>query len=126
MSASSNTMHFVRTYSTMRVQAQGLLLSKRFEIMEKLYTTKAFLKTAGGSMHIAYSSPCPPVSARGHKLQQPLKELTYFSHLALLLLFFLLKGRVKGGGGGMAQCLSPKYATDISIFGVIFRINCKI
>ena len=90
-------MHFVRTFSIMRVKAQGLLLSKRFDIMEKLYTTKTFLKMAGGRMHIAYSSPCPPVSAPGHKLQKALKELAYFSHLAPLLLFFLLKDRVRKG-----------------------------
>ena len=88
-------MHFVRTFSIMRVKAQGLLLSKRYEIMEKLYISKTFLKMACGRMHIAYSSPCPLVSAPGHKLQKPLKELAYFSHLAPLLLFFLLKGRVK-------------------------------
>ena len=85
MSASSNMMHFVHTFSIMRVKAQGLLLSKRFESMEKLYTSKTFLKMTGGRMHIAYSSP---ESARGHKLQIPLKELAYFSHLAPLLLFF--------------------------------------
>ena len=71
VSASSNMMHFVRTFSIMRVKDESLLLSKRFQIMEKLYTSKTCLKMAGGRMHIAYFSPCslyPPVaiSYRNH------------------------------------------------------------
>ena len=43
--------------------------SKRFEIMEKLYTSKTFLKMAGGRMHTPH--PTPHGSAPGHKLQKP-------------------------------------------------------
>ena len=43
--------------------------------MEKLYTSKALLKMAGGRMH----TPHPPsVSAPGHKLQKPPKESGIF------------------------------------------------
>ena len=34
--------------------AQGLLLSKKLEIMEKLHTSKTFSKMAGGRMHIPH------------------------------------------------------------------------
>ena len=46
--------------------------------MEKLYTSKTFLKMANGWMH---TLRLPPGSAPGHKLQKPSKSLTYFSHL---------------------------------------------
>ena len=49
-------MHFVRTFSIMR--AQGLLLSKRFEVMEKLHASKVFLKMAGKRMHTPHPTPC--------------------------------------------------------------------
>ena len=54
--------------------------------MEKLYrpTSKAFLKMAGGRMHT-------PGSAPSHKLQNHQKSLAYFSHLTLLIFFFLTK-----------------------------------
>ena len=35
----------------------GLSLSKRFEVMEKLYTSKTILKMAGGRMHASHSNP---------------------------------------------------------------------
>ena len=76
--------------------------------MEKLY--KAYFKTIfkNGWWGDAYPSSYPP----GHKLQKPLKKsLAYFSHLApLVFFFFLLKGRVKKGWVGMAQC-PHKYAS---------------
>ena len=65
--------------------------------MEKLYTSKTFLKMAGGRMHIVYSSLCPPVSAPGYKLQKPFKRAGIFQSLGTITLFFLLKGRVKRG-----------------------------
>ena len=60
--------------------------------MEKLYTSKAFLKMAGGRMH----APHPTSLAISYKNHQ--KSLAYFSHLAPLILFFLLKGKVKREG----------------------------
>ena len=72
--------------------------------MEKLYTSKVFLKMAGKRMHTPHPTPLYPPLAISYRNYQ--KSLAYFSHLAPLILFFLLKGRVKGGG--MAQCnLSP-------------------
>ena len=73
--------------------------------MEKLYASKTFLKMGGGRMHIPHptllDSPLT-ISYRNHQ-----KNLAYFSHLAPLVLFFLLKGKVKKGGGGMAQWPRP-------------------
>ena len=69
--------------------------------MEKLYTSKTFLKMAGGTMHTPHPTSLA-ISYRNHQ-----KSLVYFSHLAPLILFFLLKGKVKKGGGAMAQCLPP-------------------
>ena len=57
--------------------------------MEKLYTSKTFLKMAGGRMHIAYPSSYAPGSAPGYKLQMFLKSLVYFSHLTPLILFLV-------------------------------------
>ena len=64
--------------------------------MEKLHTSKTFSKMAGGRMHTPHLTPDPPltISYKNHG-----KSLAYFSHFApLILFFFLLKGRVKGGG----------------------------
>ena len=74
--------------------------------MKKLYISKTFLKVADGRMHTPHSTPLDlplAVSYRNHQ-----NSLAYFSHLAPLVLFFLLKSRVKEGRG-MAQCFPPKY-----------------
>ena len=66
--------------------------------MEKLYTSKIFLKMADGRMHTfdpILLDPPLVISYRNHQ-----KSLTYFSHLAPLVLFFSLKDRVKRGGMG--------------------------
>ena len=73
--------------------------------MEKLHTSKAFLRIAGGRMHtphLTFLYPPLAISYRNHP-----KSLAYFSHLALLFLFILLK--VESKGRGIAQC-PPKYA----------------
>ena len=44
--------------------------------MEKLHTSKAFLKMAGGKMRTPH--PTSLVSAPGHKLQKPSKESDIF------------------------------------------------
>ena len=54
---------------------------------------------AGGRMHTPHPTPLYPPLAISYRNHQ--KGMAYFSHLAPLILFFLLKGRVKGG---MAQC----------------------
>ena len=64
--------------------------------MEKLCTSKAFLKMAGGRMHNPHPTPLDSPLAISYRNHQ--KSVTYFSHLAPLVLFFLLKGRVKRGG----------------------------
>ena len=97
-------MHFVRTFSIMRIKALGLSLSKRFETAENLYTSKTFLKMAGGRMHTPHPNPLdspPAISYRNHQ-----KSLAYFSRLVtLVLLFFTKKPNQKGRV--MAQCSSP-------------------
>ena len=52
-------MYFVRTFSIRFMRAEGSLLSKRLEIMKKLYTSKTFLKMAGGRMHTPHPTPWP-------------------------------------------------------------------
>ena len=91
-------MHFVRTFSIMRAmvycyRANGLLLSKRFEIMEKLYTSKTFSKIAGERMHTPYPTPL----AISYKNYQ--QNLAYFSHLAPLILFVFTKRQSQKGRG---------------------------
>ena len=65
--------------------------------MKKLYTSKTFLKMASGRMHTPHPTTLA-MSSRNHQ-----NSLAYFSHLAPLVLFFFIKGRVKRGGG-MAHC----------------------
>ena len=59
LSASRNMTHFVRTFSIMRALGGRLtvLLSKRFKITEKMYTSKTFFKVAGGRMHTPHLTP---------------------------------------------------------------------
>ena len=87
-----------------------ITISKRFEIIEKLYASKTFLKMAGGRMHIPHPAPLDlllAISYRNHR-----KNLAYFSHLAALVLFFFyLKAESKGGGGHGTMALS-KYAPE--------------
>ena len=80
-------IHFVRTFLIMR--AYALQLSKRFEIIEKSYASKTFLKKAGGRMHIPHLTPMDPSLAISYKNHQ--KNLAYFSHLAPLVLFLFTK-----------------------------------
>ena len=68
--------------------------------MEKLYTSKAFLKMAGEKMHTPHPTPLDPHLAISYRNHQ--KSLAYFSHLALLILFiFTKKPSQKGGHGPM-------------------------
>ena len=78
------------------------------KLWKKLYASKAFLKMAGGRMHISHPNPVDlplAISGRNHR-----KNLAYFSHLAPLVLFCLLKGRVKKGAwhNGLAPEYAPK------------------
>ena len=51
--------YFVRTFSIMRFEDVRLIaISKRFKIMEKLYTSKAFLKMAGRRIILLILPPC--------------------------------------------------------------------
>ena len=54
--------------------------------MEKFYTSKTFSKMAGGRLHTPHSIPLDPPLAISYRDHQ--KSLVYFSHLALLALFF--------------------------------------
>ena len=71
------------------------------------YASKTFLKTACGRMHTPHPTPLDLPLAISYRSHQ--KSLAYFGHLAPLILFFLLKGRVKTEGG-MALRPPPKYA----------------
>ena len=65
--------------------------------MEKLHSSKTFLKMVGGRMQTPHPTPLDsPITISYRSLQ---KNLAYFSHLAPLVLFFLLKGRVRRGEG---------------------------
>ena len=76
--------------------------------MEKLCASKTFLKMAGRRMYIPYPIPLDLPLAISYRINQ--KNLAYFRHLAPLVLFFLLKGRVKRGGGAWHNGSAPKYA----------------
>ena len=67
-------MHFLRTFSIMRAYSVKLIAN---QIMEKLYASKTFLKTAGGRMH----TPHPPLWIRPrHNYRNYEKILAYFRH----------------------------------------------
>ena len=61
-------MHFVRTFLIMRAQGVKLIAIEEVKIMEKLYTSKTFLKMAGEGCIASTSilSSYPPGSALGH------------------------------------------------------------
>ena len=89
---------------------------KRFEIIENLYASKKFLKMAGGRMHLPH--PTPSGFAPGHKLQKPSKESGIFQSLGTItFVLFLLKGRVKKGGGHgtMPPTLNTLLVINISV-----------
>ena len=95
--ASPNMTHFVRTFSIVRAEGvKDLSLANRFEIMEKLLTSKAFLKVAGGNLHTSHPTPLDPPLAMSYRNHQ--KSLAYFSHLAPLILFFFTKQQSQKGG----------------------------
>ena len=50
--------------------------------MEKLYTSKTFLRMAGGWMHIPHPTSLDPPLAISYRNHQ--KSMAYFSHLAPL------------------------------------------
>ena len=66
--------------------------------MEKLYTSKALLKIAGGKMHTPHPTPLDPPLAISYKNLQ--KSLVYFSHLVPLILFFFTKKQSQKGEHG--------------------------
>ena len=68
--------------------------------MEKLYTSKTFLKMADGKMHIPHRTPLGPPQGISYRNRQ--ESLAYFSRLAPLLLFLFTK-RQSRKGGSMAQ-----------------------
>ena len=64
--------------------------------MEKLYTSKTFLRMAGGLMHTPHPTPLdPPLAIRCRNHQ---KSMAYFSYLAPSVLFFFTKGQSQKGG----------------------------
>ena len=64
--------------------------------MEKLCTSKTFLKMAGGRMLMPHPTPLYPPLAISYRNHQ--KSLAYFSHLAPLVLFFFTKRQSQKGG----------------------------
>ena len=64
---------------------------------------------AGGRMHISHPTPLDSPLTISYGNHQ--KNLAYFSHLAPLVLLFLLKGRVKRGGAWHNGPL-PKYSPE--------------
>ena len=85
--------------------------------MEKLCTSKIFLKMASGRMHIPHPTPLDPFLAMSYRNYQ--KSLVYFSHLAQLVLFFFTKKPTQKGRGDITQC-SPLNTLLLPIY------SCKV
>ena len=64
--------------------------------MEKFYTSKTFLKVAGGWMHTPHPTPLEPPLAITYGNHQ--KSQAYFSHTAPLALFFFTRRQGQKGG----------------------------
>ena len=79
--------------------------------MEKLYASKAkFLKMAGGRMHAPHPTPLYPPLAISYRTS---KEPGIYQSLGTInFVLFLLKGRVKKGGGGMARSHTDTFQTS--------------
>ena len=64
-----------------------------------------------------WEDACPSSSGftPGHKLQKPSKSLTYFSHLAPLVLFFIAKRQSQRWGGAWHNGPASKYPSECRI-----------
>ena len=105
-------MHFcscIFDYANMRAEDVRLIANEEIRNYGKLCTSKTFLKTAGGKMHTFYPNPLSPLLAIIYRNHQ--KSLTYFSHLAPLILFFFTKRQSQiGRAWHNAHPYPPKYA----------------
>ena len=86
---------------SVNVVIDSLSLSKRFKITEKLYASKTFLKMGGERMLIPHLIPLDQLLAIS------LRNHTYFSHLAPLVLFFFTKRRSQKGRGAWHNVPPP-------------------
>ena len=80
--------------------------------MKKLYTTKTFLKMAGGRMHIPHPTPLGPPLAISYRNHQ--KSLAYLNHLAPSVLFLFTKRQSQKGRPWPNGPL-PKYAPGLCV-----------
>ena len=71
---------------------------------------KNIFETAGRKMHTLHPAPLDPLQAISYRNHQ--RSLTYFSHLAILILFFFTKRQNQRGGGARHNTPSPKYANE--------------
>ena len=90
-------------HACLLLKAYGLLLPKRFEIMENCITYIKSIVENGWREDACSSSyhPIPPVSAPGHKLHKPSKESGIFQSLGIIN--FVLFTKKQNQRGGMAQ-----------------------
>ena len=66
--------------------------------MEKLITSKTFMKMASGRMHTPHLTSLDPPLAISYRHHQ--KSLAHFSHLASLIGYFFTKRQSQKGGHG--------------------------
>ena len=86
-----------------------LIASEEVRNYGKIVRMKNSFENDWWKLHTPHLNPLDPplvISYRNHQ-----KRLAYFSHFAILIVFFLLKCRVKGGGGAWHNTL-PKYAPE--------------
>ena len=89
-------MHFVRTFSVMCAQGVRLIAIEEVRNCGKIVYMKHIFENGLWRIRTPHPTSLEPplvISYRNHQ-----KSLAYFSHLAPLVLFFLLKGGVKKGG----------------------------
>ena len=79
------------------VRHPWLIATEEVRNCRKLYASKTFLKMAGWRMHIPHPTPLDSPLAISYKNHQ--NNVTYFSHLAPLVLFFFTKRQSQKGEG---------------------------
>ena len=93
--------------------------------MEKLYTSKTFLKMAGEEDANCILLTLPLCIRPWPKATETIKRAGICQSLGTITFVLFTKRQSQKGEGAWLNAPS-KYARGISIFEVIFRINCKI
>ena len=103
-------MHFVRTFLITRAYGVRLIAIEEVPNYRKIVCIKSILKMAGGRMHTPHPTPLDSPLAISYRNRQ--KNLAYFSHLALLILFLFTKRQSQKGGAWHSGFCGPDLGNE--------------